>query len=160
MFISHDVRIKPSCLFLGDDGRLREEKKCGGVAERRSESTQALRKHARYRQRRRALAIWLRGDAGAASPTSFLDFSKMFTFLPPFHANTVRMRRRRDADAFESLLTLISAAPSSYAVVLVSAPKSPTAFSRCFFGGCEQPAAAANEIIADVSAATMEKLLF
>lgn len=89
------------------------------MGERQKEPTQTLRKHAKYRQRRRALAIWLRGDSRAQSPTSFPTFQKCL--LSPVRANTVRMRRRRGEDAFESLLTLISAARSCYGMILVSA---------------------------------------
>lgn len=61
MFISRSSRrrIKPSRLFFWwwwkEGGGMK-----GSVEERRREATQALWKHARYRQRRRALAIWLR----------------------------------------------------------------------------------------------------
>lgn len=132
-------RIKPIILILWWCGGIK-----GSVEERQKEPTQTLRKHAKYRQRRRALANWLRGDSRAPSPTSFPTFQKYL--LSPVRANTVRMRRGcvwipAYIDLCRSFLlrddSCFSSNPWSH-------------FLGCL--GRKQRAAAANEIIADAAA--------
>lgn len=120
--------------FFDDDGRRGggHERKCGGAAERSHSSAVETCKVQTAAPCPRNLAA--KETAALRRPPRFKTFQKCLLF-PSFRANTVRMRRRRDADAFESLLTLISAAPSCYRMILLSAPKSPTAFLGCFFGG-------------------------